>query len=605
MRGDPQQPRSPRGTGVTADDPASWRVWWTLNHDRFVDVAAQAPTAASDSLLKDRTAVPAQVRADAYERLQPIVRRVIAQEKNEILLGRALIAFAKLGEDPRVPNSREAYKTILGFIGHDKTKVAESAAVALGILGHDDAVMALSQFATQAPNAQSDAWRADRVRSFAIYGLGLVARDAEREDVRRVAASRLCAIFSAERGLAVDVKFACLQALSLVPLASDTQAMLLPGGSADIPSASRTAEIEWVLRVLDTPSEATAVRGQAATSAARLCSDQPEASRLRGRVVERLIDSLAISSRDALPLRQNAALALGQLGDSDGDEQDVGIREVLSDALLSNSDQATRYFATMSLAQVASRPGGGEQDPNRLESAEAVRTLLLKRTLSGNETERAWSVLSLGVFEYRLRQAGQLSSADTRMALTSLLGQTRSPEVAGAACLALGLSGAVEAKDELVAQLKSGDANVRGFAALALGMIGAKDTTPLLQKLMERAEGSPELYVPLSEALAMLGAPAADSLIKSLVSGLSLEAQMSACVALGRTGGGRAVQPLSDMVGDATGTSWVRAVAVEALGSIGDHGATRWNARYAFDTNFLALPLTATAATLDGVLDLE
>ena len=605
MRSDPAQPRSPRGTGVTADDPASWRVWWTLNHDRFVDVAAQAPTAASDSLLKDRTAVPAQVRADAYERLMPIVRRVIEQEKNEILLGRALIAFAKLGEDPRVPNSREAYKTILGFVGHEKMKVAESAAVALGILGHDDAVMALSQFATIAPNTQSDGVRADRVRSFAIYGLGLVARDAQREDVRRVAASRLCAIFSAERGLSVDVKFACLQALSLVPLASDTQAMMLPGGSADIPSAGRAAEIEWVLRVIDSGTEATSVRGQAATSAARLCSDQPEGSRLRARVVERLVDALAISSRDALPLRQNAALALGQLGDSDVDEQDIGIREVLSDALLSNSDQATRYFAMMSLAQVASRPGGNDQDQERLAAAEAVLTLLRKRTIAGNEAERAWAVLSLGVLEYRLRQAGEASSTESRTALASLLDSTRSPEVAGAACLALGLCGAVEAKDELVAQLKGGDANVRGFAALALGMIGAKDTAPVLQKIMERADGAPELYIPVSEALAMLGAPAADSLVKALVSGLSLEAQMSACVALGRTGGGRAVQPLSDMLGDSTGTTWVRAVAVEALGSIGDHGATRWNARYAFDTNFLSLPLTATAATLDGVLDLE
>jgi HEAT repeat protein len=109
----------------------------------------------------------------------------------------------------------------------------------------------------------------------------------------------------------------------------------------------------------------------------------------------------------------------------------------------------------------------------------------------------------------------------------------------------------------------------------------------------------------VSEALAMLGAPVADQLVKSLVSGLSYEGQLSVCVALGRVGGSRAVQPLSDMVGDSTGTTWVRAIAVEALGSIGDHGATRWNARYAFDTNFLALPLTATAATLDGVLDLE
>ena len=123
--------------------------------------------------------------------------------------------------------------------------------------------------------------------------------------------------------------------------------------------------------------------------------------------------------------------------------------------------------------------------------------------------------------------------------------------------------------------------------------------------MLDKAEGAPEVYVPVSEGLAMLGAPVTERLVKSLVSGLSLEAQLSACIALGRTGGSRAVQPLSDLVGDATGTAWVRALAVEALGSIGDHGATRWNARYAYDVNFLALPLTATAPNFDGVLDLE
>jgi HEAT repeat protein len=111
--------------------------------------------------------------------------------------------------------------------------------------------------------------------------------------------------------------------------------------------------------------------------------------------------------------------------------------------------------------------------------------------------------------------------------------------------------------------------------------------------------------VPVSEGLTLLGAPAAERLVKSLAGGLGLEAQLAVCIALGRTGGGRAVQPLSDLVGDATGTAWVRAIAVEALGSIGDHGATRWNARYAYDVNFLALPLTATAPTFDGVLDFE
>jgi HEAT repeat protein len=605
MPGNPAQPRSPRGNGVTADDAGSWRVWWTLNHDQFIDVAAHAPIASSDG---GHSGVLAEARADAYERLAPIVTRVIEQEKNEILLGRALIALAKLGENPRIANSREVYKQILPFVSSDKSHVAESAAVALGILGHDDAVMALSQFATLAPNGQTTGSQADRVRTFALYGLGLVARDAKREDVRRVATSRLCAIFSAEQGTAVDVKVACLQALSLIPLGSDTQgmmAMAMPGKDGEIPSASRSAELEWVLRVLDTPTDATWVRAQAATTAARLCADQPESSKLRARVADRLMETLSGSSHDAIAMRQSAALALGQIGDSDNDARDVEIRSALTDAALSNSDQATRYYSLMSLAQVASRPGGLATDPERLAAAKETRSLLLKRVTSGSESERAWTAISVGVFEYRLRQAGAEASAESGRALLSLLADTRSAEVRGAACMALGLAGYTDAKQELIEQLKSADGNVRGFAALSLGMLGIREAAPALEKVLDKAEGSPEVYVPVSEGLAMLGAPVGERLVKSLVSGLSLESELAACVALGRTGGTRAVQPLSDLVGDSTGTAWVRAVAVEALGSIGDHGATRWNARYAYDVNFLALPLTATAPNFDGVLDLE
>ncbi|HUR27403.1 MAG TPA: HEAT repeat domain-containing protein [Planctomycetota bacterium] len=591
---------------MTGDDPGSWRVWWTLNHDRFIDVAAHAPIAVSDSGHSVERSV---ARADAYERLIPIVTRVVEQEENEILLGRALIALAKLGENPRIANSREVYKQILPFVANEKTRIAESAAVALGILGHDDAVMTLSKYASapqgKTGNGIADGARSDRVRAFALYGLGLVARDAKREDVRRVAASRLCAIFTAEQGMAVDVKVACLQALSLVPLGPDAEAAL-NDGNLEVPTASRDTEVEWVLRVLDSTSEATWVRAQAATTAARLCGNQPEGSKLRARIADRLVETLMNGSHDGLPIRQSAALALGQVGDSDDDASDVEIRDALTAAMMSDSDQATRYFAMMALAQAASRPGGPAAHTERLAAADATRALLLRRATQGSETDRAWAAISIGVFEYRMRQAGQTTSPDSAVALRSMLEDTHSPEVAGASCLALGLAGVTGAKDELMAQLTSPDSLVRGFAALSLGMLGVREAAPALERVLDKADGAPDVYVPVSEGLAMLGAPVTERLIKALVGGgASLEAQLAACVAIGRTGGARAVRPLSDLVDDSTGTTWVRAVAVEALGSIGDHGATRWNARYAFDLNFLALPLTGTAPTFDGVLDLE
>lgn len=600
------QPRSPRGSGITSDDPGTWRAWWTLNHDRYVDVAAQAPQAATDDLSGERTGVLSQARMDAWERLAPIVMAAIHENQNEIVLGRALIALAKLGEDPRLrdsrsPDSRKVFEAIRPYLRHAKTRVAESAAVALGILGHEESIVALSEFAAEKPSTGVES-RQERVRAFAIYGIGLAARESKREDARRLASSRLCALFAEHEGKTPDVKVACLQALSLSPVTNTSPESVRAGAT---PSASRVAQVEWVLRVLDDEDELAAVRAQAATTAARLCAGEPDGSLLREQVADRLIQTLSRGSRDGLPVRQSAALALGLVGDADKDPQDVEVRTALMAAILFGGDQATRYFAGMALAEVASRPGGPPSEADRLAAAGDARELLIKRLGAGSETDRAWTALSLGVFEYWMRQAGEEASQEARAALRGTLESTHSPEIAGATALALGLCGASEAQELLARELDSGDGNVRGFASLALGMVGARDARERIAKLLERADSAPEMIVPLCEGLALLGTPPVEPLLAALGAGLGLEAQLSACIALGRTGGGRAVQPLSELLGDATGTAWVRAMAVEALGSIGDHGATRWNARYAFDVNFLALPLSATAPTFDGVLDLE
>ncbi len=579
----------------------------------------------------------AGTRVGSYERIEPSLRLLLTHETSELILSRALISLAKLGEDPRVPGSRTSYATILPFIYHSDARLADAAITALGILGTEDALFPLGDLIEGVLRSPSDSEASsvavetkpfsDRQRALALYAMGVIGRDSAREDVRRLVASRICALFSQDADASAEVKFAALHALSLVPLAVDNSVPSVEsnekprksrgfgeprithsprkGLAPAIPSASRASEVEWVLSILDDESEAGWIRAQAVTAAARLCSDLEDGSAIERRVLERLLKSLAPRSRDCVEIEQNAALGLGELGDGDSDELDARVRAALLATSAEATDQPTREFALMSLALVGSRPGGNPGESDRLSASSEVRRILVHRASTARSGELPWAALALGVFEHGMAGASGAASRESRTLLTDLLIESNSSESAAACSLAIGLCGASEARSELISRLRDGDVAVRSHASLALGMSGARDAAPALERVLTEARQFPELYRAASEALTLLGAQVSRQLLGMMAGGASLESKMSLCRALGRVGDGRALRALCQVASDPTGLLWVRAAATSALGTMGSRREGDWNAGLGHALNFLWVPSTLSAASLDGLLDLD
>ena len=80
---------------------------------------------------------------------------------------------------------------------------------------------------------------------------------------------------------------------------------------------------------------------------------------------------------------------------------------------------------------------------------------------------------------------------------------------------------------------------------------------------------------------------------------------MSVCLALGRVGDGKSLRALCQLASDPAGLLWVRASATSALGTMGSQRGGDWKSNLGPALNFLSLPQTLTAATLDGLLDLD
>lgn len=658
----PPPPRPGRTPGEDDLRPESgvraWELWWQLHRDRYIDLGRDDLSLQVGKVPPDpRTrAQSADALVGAFERIGPTLRVVLTHERSEIVLARALIALGKLGEDPREPGSRATYATIVPYLDHEDATLREAAITALGALGGEQALFPLCEIAlgrpTPAGAANSGAAHGrpslarpttDRQRALALYAIGMIARDSTREDVRRFVASRLCAALGGDArggdarervgsGGGAEVRFAALQALSLVPLTVEPpraaepvesrpgrrpwkrrQPSVYPRGEATsparIPSSSRGAEIDWLIARLDDPREEGWIRAQAATALGRLCAGLPDtegtpAAAIRARAAERLTAALATHTKDPAEVRRAAVLALGEFGDGDKDPVDARVRATLARTLAEADEAPVREFAYLALALAASRPGGPAEDPDRLCAAADVRRILLERAATVRAVERPYAVLALGLLERGLTDAGLTGSDESRSALAALLEEARSTELAGVCALACGLAGAGEATSELIERLSHGDVGVRRHAALALGLLHAREAAPAIERLLASARQEAELYRDASEALALLGAPVGRQLL-GWMNGGSLEAQMNLCAALGRVGGASSLRALSQLSIDDSALIWVRAAATSALGNLGDRRGRAWNADFGHALDFHRVPPTLSSAALDGLLDLD
>lgn len=572
-------------------DLDAWDFWWLHNREAylFLDRSKRSPTTrggAGEFVEKKRAISDHSLRNRVVPRLLDALK-----EGDHRLTSGVLLSLGRIGE---IPGAGIA-ETVRSFVGAGNLRVSESACIALGVLARPQDLFLLKELLldTKAGRRAFDRPKVTRrMRSFAAFSLGMAGRRSDNPDVRRFAVYALMTSFErAQKDSSPDARVATMIALGMVAPGSRQ------GGDGSA-SASNEALGRRILDVLLDGREKDEVRAHAP---AVLAGIYPELTSALQAEVARVLCTLPYKrTNTAEPIRLGCVQALGRIGDADEDEIDQRIRHVLMQ-LNGNGRRSVRGLALMSLAQVGSRPGA--QQEVAFSAAADVRKYLADRIARARAFERSWAALSLGVFAFRLKEAGRPLQGDELAALRHLRKRGRSAGESAAAALGLGLSGDREAV-ELLADLEDfPDDDSATHGAWALGLSGSLTGVEVLRDLMHDADHRPQVLEAGALGLAMIGHAAVGVELEELSKECDcLMTHAGVNLALGRVGDESALNPLLDALTNETNTELERSYAAVALGRLADREVRPWSSMISVGLNYRAT--TATLRGGGGILDL-
>ena len=607
-------PSMPTGPGTD-----TWEPWWAFNRDPFLNLKAVIHD--SDLLLGSDIFflghAPVEMVRDFLRPSDEVIRgkvvpallEVLETEKDKDLVTGALIALAKIGDDPAPnPDPTRIATRLATFFSSPNQEIAETAAVSLGILANDESVAVLDELLADTKTGRDLVGGREvpwRTRAFAAYGLGLIGYRSTNPTVRARVVSALVDTLEGDgpRMATPDVAVACLTAFGLVPLAIDDECRMLSEGSP-LPYHCRRGQVQWLLEYSARPDINYMVRAHVPTSMARLvvdCDRDPELTQLVGR---RLLSLAQGQGRVPRELRTSAILGLGQLGSGRGGDLDLEILTTLMKIAKDSRQPHARTLALVSLGQTAARKRINKNAS--VEELGKIRTFLLERLLEGRSTDRGWSALALSLLERAARDSGLAPSKDVALALRNVMLGAKSPREVGAYAIALGVMQDTESASILVQKLEdTSDDRARGHICIALGLMNAREAVEPLRAILSRARYRPLLLREVAISLGLLGDKnVVDDLIEELQQATSLTAQSSIASALGTIGDARSIEPLLEMLSDGELNVRGRAFAAVALGIVGDKEPLPWNAKIAVGANYTAGTTTLTDGQGAGILDI-
>ncbi|MEZ5965595.1 MAG: hypothetical protein R3F56_17305 [Planctomycetota bacterium] len=574
-------PHTPRGY-VVEFDPTAWSVWWGLHRDEYLGSRRRAAsgrvvTGSDDFYLggRRRDGAPPEPlgvgRGFLAAEVVPVIDRVLRDENNRDLVTACLVALAKIGIDPP---SRSLQQAFLPHLASSDQEERETAALCGGI-GHDPkiAFVLIDVFLdTQRGRDLVRRARVDvRTRSFAGYGLGLLAHASTEPSVGRLVVMALEQPLRDPSGQPRDVLVAAALGLGLVQVPELRQHVVAP----------LRAFLARDLGVGDQIAQAHA----APALAAALGRGGDPGGEVIGGLLRDLDDR---TERRGHARRQSAAMALGELC------RPVASEAHVSAALLRYAkegiDRQTRYFCLVALARI-----GGD----------ANRATLLQRLGAVTTIERPWVALALGLLTHGQRE--HAVDVTVARALLELLGTEKNEQVLGAAAIAIGLSGYRPAAEDLRALLlryKSRD-ELAGHLCTALALLGDVGAVPVLRQVVADSRRRPELLVRAARALGALGDEAVIGDLTDMLKGPSQSVALLGAVgaALGQVGDRGSVRPLLRVLQDRSVPDLGRAFAAAALGGIGDKDDLPWSVPIARHVNYAAVVETLSNQ-VSGILDI-
>ena len=583
-----------------------WEHAWIALSARYVRPAGDPHLLPSDE----------QVR----ELLLPALVKTLETERSYELLSSSLVALAKVGD--RAGAEADLRAVFRSYLGSGHQRVSECAAVSLGILGDVDAVPLLASLLKGEPLAREALGGrevAQRTRTFAAFGLGILAQRTDDNAVRQDIAQHLIDVLELPHFGTRDVKVGAMNALGLVQLGWSPTVEPAP----DRPHvADRRALLRYLIAYMDPRQQRVhrttrkwAVRAHAATAIGRLWADGPpaevDASDVFTQAVHTLFEMTDADSREPDLAQQSAVLALGRLGNAStasSPEDEIGklherIRARLHAVALNGHDLQTESFALLALAETGARPGSG---PRARAGQGEVQSALVAALRTGKGERRPWASLALGVLGRSLLDQGLELPEAIRDAVRNELRQNRVPKTIGAQAIALGLmrdQGSAEVLFQRLLEFAGTETN--GSIALGVGLMQVREAAPAL-RVVFRHRSSRELNARNGAlALALLGDR---EVVPELIEGLCLERAPGIVTglveALGAFADRRSIAPLIEILEDEALSERARAAAAIALGRICDPSPLPRSTAYTLDGNYRASTPTMRDAYGNGILDI-
>jgi HEAT repeat protein len=607
-------PGGPQGGGPTTgqgmpigDDLTTWAFWWEFNKDPFINLREAVHKAGEETVSEEFFTGSGQTnrtkatlkpsKADILNKILPELKRALdnAREKRETdIISSCLIAMAKIGENHPDFDILPIFRDIMS--GNFDQEIQETAAVAMGISQMPEAIQTLRELVTESAEGKKIVGSTavnNRTRTFATYGIALVAYATEDNDVKRQAFEAIKSVVEDDTIVDRNVRVAALNALGLLkPNPNDDNGKKL---------------LEECLKVLDTyyakklGAGERLIQAHVPPAVAKLlqnvdATDEAFGADLHENYKKKYVQDLKTRD-DSNEIEESLVLALGQLGrpveKSDRSSTDAQIRDALRNHFERGRDQQAKLFSLLALGQV----GGTD---NRDYLLDKVRK-------SGKVIERPWAALGLGVMSHFEWEAGNVPSSIVGDALLEQAKDAKDPTAQSAMCVALGLARHTEAADYL-RELLTREWNknpLGGYICIGLALMGDPNSVKPIQETVKKAVRRPELLQQAAIALGKLGDKEVSELLIGLLNdGDTNLAKMSAIAsALGFIGDQRTIDPLIKLINDESLTPLSRAFAVVALGGVADKELLPWNSKIGVNMNYRAAVETLTNQQ-NGILDI-
>ena len=602
----PGGPKTPT-TGAISDsvDLTQWSFWWEFNKDPYLALKNKihkgGPQTGGDDFFlghgqkenATNTLIPGQ--ADIETKIVPALLNALETQTNNDIITGCLMSLAKIGN---LNEEDDFGDVIVPFLSDSNQEISETAALALGILGSEEHIELLNSLISDTPYGREAVGRTNevpfRTRSFAVYALGLIANKSSNAKIITSISFDLQDILAADQSSYKDVKIAAVVSMSLLSLDQET----------------RKEQVDFLLEYFRNESNNHLVRAHIPEAISYTIAGAKNGHYLvyKEILATEFMNRLTSSSKEKREVQQSCVLGLGLLGDADKSDLDKKIRKTLYDIPTNVSDQQTRAFALISLANIGSTEGEGTGYPptNTLYAVKEVQDYLTRQVTRGKSFVKPWASVSLGIMANHLNEAKLPVPSTINAVLRKSIKEERTPTKLGAASVAAGLAGHQGMGELLLEKLdKVKDAETQGYLCVSLGLLNHRAAIEQIKEIVVKSKYRPAL---LQQAAIGIGLMGDHSLVPDLVGMLreskSSASQASIVTALAFIGDSRSIDPLVALLNDENYTKRARGFAAAALGMVADRMLLPWNSDLSCDLNYRASTPTLNDLEGTGILNI-